>query len=117
MLPSTQLNQTPTKHKTPQGQDAEAQKQMRLLLVKYPELVDMRAALAVLYWKQGELAKAEGEWYNVVNEDPRYRRIEWVRTIRRWPPRMVQELSNFLELKLPSASSSAGAAGAGGGGK
>lgn len=102
-----------------QGQDAEAQKQMRLLLVKYPELVDMRAALAVLYWKQGELAKAEGEWYNTINEDPRYRRIEWVRSIRRWPPRMVQELGNFLEMKLPSAAAAAGppAAGAGGSGK
>lgn len=74
---------------------------MRLLLVKYPELVDMRAALAVLYWKGGDFAKAEGEWYEVVNTDPRYRRLEWVRTIRRWPPRMVQELDNFLKLKLP----------------
>jgi hypothetical protein len=28
-------------------------KQIRLLLVKYPDFVDMKAALAVLYWKQG----------------------------------------------------------------
>lgn len=53
------------------GDDAEAIKQMRLLLVKYPELVDMKAALAVIYWKQGDFAKAETAWYNVLNEDPR----------------------------------------------
>jgi len=53
------------------GDDAEAVKQMRLLLVKYPELVDMKAALAVIYWKQGDFAKAETAWYNVINEDPR----------------------------------------------
>jgi len=53
------------------GDDAEAIKQMRLLLVKYPELVDMKAALAVIYWRQGDFAKAETAWYSVVNEDPR----------------------------------------------
>lgn len=36
-----------------QGDEREAVKQMRLLLVKYPDFVDMKAALAVLYWKQG----------------------------------------------------------------
>jgi len=82
---------------------------MRLLLVKYPELVDMRAALAVLYWRSGDFVKAEGAWYEVINTDPRYRRLEWVKNIRRWPPRMVTELNNFLEFKLPSAAT-AGAA-------
>lgn len=53
------------------GDDAEAIKQMRLLLVKYPELVDMKAALAVIYWKQGDFAKAETAWYDVINQDPR----------------------------------------------
>lgn len=77
---------------------------MRLLLVKYPEFSDMRAALAVLYWKKGDFVKAEDSWYNVINEDPRYRKLQWVKENRRWPPRMIQELQNFLELKLPSAS-------------
>jgi hypothetical protein len=100
------LNTQPPTTTHPQGQDAEAQKQMRLLVVRYPELVDIRAALAVLYWRAGDFVKAEGLWYEVVNDDPRYRRIEWVRTIRRWPPRMVAELENFLQLKLPSSSAS-----------
>ena len=85
------------------GDDANAVKQMRLLLVKYPELVDMRAALAVIQWKQGDFAQAETNWYNTINEDPRYRRLEWVRTVRRWPPRMVEELESFLTLKLPGS--------------
>jgi len=89
------------------GDDAEAIKQMRLLLVKYPQLVDMRAALAVIYWKEGDFSKAETAWYNAINEDPRYRRIEWVRTVRRWPPRMIEELDAFLNLKLPGSSKAA----------
>lgn len=89
------------------GQDAEAQKQMRLLLVKYPEFVDVRAALVVLYWKAGDFAKAETEWYAVVNEDPRYRRMQWVTETRRWPPRMLEGLQDFQKLKLPSSGSSA----------
>lgn len=89
------------------GEDAEAQKQMRLLLVKYPDFVDVRAALVVLYWKAGDYARAETEWYRVVNDDPRYRRMSWVTENRRWPPRMLEGLKNFLELKLPPSGGSA----------
>lgn len=37
----------------------------------------------------------------------RYRRLEWVRAVRRWPPRMVEELDAFLNFKLPGASKAA----------
>lgn len=84
------------------GRDAEAMKQMRLLLVKYDTLVDMKAALAVLYWRDGDFPKAETAYYEVINEDPRYRKLDWVKNIRKWPPRLVADYENFINLKVPS---------------
>ncbi|KAH7426921.1 hypothetical protein KP509_10G022100 [Ceratopteris richardii] len=79
------------------GRSNEAIKQFRSLLRKYPEFPDMRAALAVSLYVNGLTAEAESNWERL--EDPRYRDRVWVRDTRRWPPRLVNELEAFLDVK------------------
>jgi tetratricopeptide (TPR) repeat protein len=81
------------------GQPDEAIHQFRNLVRKYPQFADMRAALAAALWNQGQRGEAESQWVAVVGLDSRYRNLEWVETIRRWPPLMADALAQFLSLK------------------
>ena len=75
--------------------------------------VDMRAALAALYWSRGEEQRAEDNWNwsctainsgQMVEGGPvldgceLYRDYDWLGRIRRWPPSMVQKFKRFIEL-------------------
>ena len=75
--------------------------------------VDMRAALAALYWSRGEEQRAEDNWNwsctainsgQMVEGGPvldgceLYRDYDWLGRIRRWPPSMVQKFRRFIEL-------------------
>ncbi|KXZ41002.1 hypothetical protein GPECTOR_1010g279 [Gonium pectorale] len=74
---------------------------MRSLLRRYPDFADMRAALAGALWAIGKEGEAESQWSRV--DDPRYRDFSWLRFNRRWPPRIYQALTAFLELRsLPA---------------
>ncbi len=81
------------------GQSEEAIHQFRNLVRKYPQFADMRAALAAALWTQGQRGEAESQWVAVVGLDSRYRNLEWVETIRRWPPAMADALAQFLSLQ------------------
>lgn len=81
------------------GQPEEAIHQFRNLVRKYPQFADMRAALAAALWHQGKRGEAESQWVAVVGLDSRYRNLEWVETIRRWPPSMANALAQFLTLQ------------------
>eukprot|EP00899_Mesostigma_viride_P024606 jgi/Mesvir1/532/Mv11393-RA.1 len=82
------------------GQSGEALRIFRQLLRRYPEFPDIRAALAVALFAEGKVGDAEDNWLRV--SDTRYRDRAWVKNTRRWPPRMVQALENFLDLKASS---------------
>ena len=71
---------------------------MKSLVRKYPSFVDMRAALTAALWEQGQRGEAESNWVAVVGLDRRYKDINWVRNVRRWPPKMVGALEQFLTL-------------------
>jgi tetratricopeptide (TPR) repeat protein len=77
----------------------EAIRQFRTLVRKYPQFADMRAALAAALWTEGQRGEAESQWVAVVGLDSRYRNLEWVETIRRWPPAMNSALAQFLALQ------------------
>ncbi|MCO5554223.1 hypothetical protein L7F22_007751 [Adiantum nelumboides] len=79
------------------GRVNEAVKQFRSLLRKYPEFPDMRAALAVSLYAEGLTAEAESNWERL--EDRRYRDRAWVKNTRRWPPRLVNVLEAFLDVR------------------
>ena len=79
------------------GRDAAALRELRALLRRYPEFGDVRAALAAALWGAGLQAQAEGEWARV--DDARYRDLTWVKSKRRWPPRLAADLEAFLGIK------------------
>ena len=81
------------------GETEAALRLMRALVRKYPKFPDMRAALSAILWVQGRQGEAESHWVAVQGLDPRYADLEWVKTVRRWPPAMVAALERFLSLK------------------
>jgi tetratricopeptide (TPR) repeat protein len=80
------------------GDEKEALDEARKLVRKYPNFPDVRAALTAILWAQGQEGEAESNWVAVMGSDSRYRNIEWLEQVRRWPPRMVEALDNFLTL-------------------
>lgn len=82
------------------GQEREAVREFRTLLRRYPEFPDVRAALVAGLWKLGMEEEAETEWLRV--EDPRYSDESWLKNKRRWPPKLVDSLGDFLNIRAPS---------------
>lgn len=80
------------------GDEQDALKETRNLVRKYPNFADVRAALTAMLWAQGKEGEAESNWVSVMGTDARYRDIEWLEKVRRWPPKMVEALDNFLSL-------------------
>jgi tetratricopeptide (TPR) repeat protein len=81
------------------GQKEQAIKKMRNLVRKYPLFPDMRAALTAVLWAEGKQGEAESNWVATIGMDSRYRDLDWVKTVRRWPPSMIIALDNFLTLE------------------
>jgi len=85
------------------GDEEGAVREMQAVARRAPGSVDMRAALAALYWDRGDEAAAESEWNfgcTNINEGCRlYEDEDWLRRIRRWPPVMVDKLRNFRQMK------------------
>jgi tetratricopeptide (TPR) repeat protein len=81
------------------GEIETAIRNMRYLVRRYPNFADMRAALTAVLWQQGKQGEAESQWVSAVGLDSRYKDIEWVKTVRRWPPDMVMAMDKFLNLK------------------
>jgi len=52
-----------------------------------------------LNWSKGESGKAESNWIAVIFLVPRYSDEEWLKNIRRWPPKPIKDLMNFIDLK------------------
>ncbi len=80
------------------GEDASAEHELRTLIRRYPLFADARAALTAVLWRDGSRGEAESHWAAASGLDPRYRQAEWLRQIRRWPPRAVKALGEFLSL-------------------
>jgi tetratricopeptide (TPR) repeat protein len=66
---------------------------------KYPRFADARAALTAALWDQGRQGEAESNWVGANGLDRRYKDIEWVATVRRWPPKLVDALDRFLHVQ------------------
>ena len=76
-----------------------AEKKFRMLIRKYPLFADPRAALSALLWRQGLIGEAESNWAAAAGLDIRYREINWLLNIRRWPPKPTNDLIAFLSLE------------------
>ena len=80
------------------GQTAAAIRTFKNLVRKYRDFADARAALTAVLWVDGQRGEAESHWVAATGLDSRYRNLDWVRTVRRWPPAMVNALDQFLNL-------------------
>lgn len=81
------------------GKTEDAIRTMKNLVRKYPMFPDMRAALSAVLWVQGNQGEAESNWVAAVGLDTRYKDLNWVKNVRRWPPVMVTALEKFLKLQ------------------
>ena len=81
------------------GEKEQASTKMYNLVRKYPMFPDMRAALTAILWAEGKQGEAESNWVATIGMDNRYKDLEWVKTVRRWPPKMIVALENFLQLE------------------
>lgn len=96
------------------GRDDEAMTAMRTVARRAAGSIDMRAALAAMHWSRGEEAKAEEYWgwaCEKINSGQLqeggpafdgcalYRDADWLGRIRRWPPVMVERMTEFLALR------------------
>ena len=87
------------------GDDAGAAQELSAVARRAPNSADARAALAALNWALGRPEQAEEAWERACTRAEgcaRYRDADYVTRIRRWPPRMVQLLGNFLQLRTPT---------------
>jgi tetratricopeptide (TPR) repeat protein len=80
------------------GEVEESTRLLKNLVRKYSQFADPRAALTAVLWGQGRRGEAESNWYPVIGLDPRYKDINWLTHIRRWPPLVVTEMERFLQL-------------------
>ena len=80
------------------GNQSEAIFQLRNLVRKYPMFPDVRAAMTAVLWSIGNQGEAESNWVAAMGLDSRYQNIDWVTNVRRWPPKMIEALEQFLNL-------------------
>ena len=73
-----------------------AEVELRQLIRQYPMFADARAALSGLLWQQGSHGEAQSHWAAAAGLDNRYRQLDWLRQIRRWPPKPTADLMAFL---------------------
>jgi tetratricopeptide (TPR) repeat protein len=84
------------------GNVDDALKKIEGLVRRAPNSADMRAAMAVLYYDIGRFEDAEDAWERACSREAgcaKYKDIDYVQRIRRWPPVMVTKLKAFLDVK------------------
>jgi len=81
------------------GETDEAIQALKGLARKYPRFADARAALTAVLWDQGQQGEAESNWVSANGLDGRYKDIDWVAEVRRWPPKLVDALDRFLKIE------------------
>eukprot|EP00931_Biecheleriopsis_adriatica_P063865 TRINITY_DN38750_c0_g1_i1.p1 TRINITY_DN38750_c0_g1~~TRINITY_DN38750_c0_g1_i1.p1 ORF type:complete len:408 (+),score=71.19 TRINITY_DN38750_c0_g1_i1:104-1327(+) len=83
------------------GQRDEAIQVLKSVQAKTAALADTHVALAAVYWVDGDVGRAESEWRyaceNTAAGCVEYKNLEWVQSIRRWPPALIADLKLFLE--------------------
>ena len=83
------------------------------MIRKNPGFGDMHVALAADAWGKGDYINALKEWNFVCDKISTgcaaYEDKEWVTTVRRWPPQLVEKLQQFLHREVPEKLRGSGA--------
>lgn len=86
------------------GNTEGALREARAVARRAPNSADMRAAVAAFSWALGAATEAEDAWNSACEREggcERYRDKDFLLRIRRWPPRAVALLDDFLRLSPP----------------
>eukprot|EP01041_Mallomonas_annulata_P009990 gene9990-20777_t len=90
-----------------EGRTEEAVKAMKDVVRKNPGYADMHVALAADSWGRGDYITAFNEWRfacdNIDVGCSVYRDLDWISTVRRWPPALAENLRLFLSREIPPA--------------
>ena len=84
------------------GDEAAAEREFRAVARRAPNSADARAALAALLYASGRVAEAEEQWEQACTRNVgcgKYRDMDYVARVRRWPPAMTQKLEAFLKIR------------------
>ena len=84
------------------GDEAAAEFEFRNVARRAPNSADARAALAALLYASGRVAEAEEQWEQACTRNVgcgKYRDLDYVKRVRRWPPTMVEKLEAFLKIQ------------------
>ena len=79
------------------GEINKANRELRIVIRRYPLLADARAALSALLLSRGLKGEAESHWVAAIGLDNHYADREWLINDRHWPPNPINDLQVFLE--------------------
>ena len=83
----------------------ESLKAMKDVIRRDSGYADMHVAIAADSWDTGDYIKALKEWQFTCDEISvgcdKYKDLQWVSVVRRWPPNLVAKLDAFLARKVP----------------
>uniref|UniRef100_A0A7S1G3Q1 Tetratricopeptide repeat protein n=1 Tax=Corethron hystrix TaxID=216773 RepID=A0A7S1G3Q1_9STRA len=87
------------------GRTEEAARLARTVVAKRPGVTDMRALIAADQWDRGERELADAQWFeacsDIASGCKKYTDAEWLRTVRRWPPSLVEAQMRFIKRVSP----------------
>lgn len=87
------------------GETDKSVKIMNDVIRKSPGYSDMHVAIAADSWSRGDYITALKEWRFTCDKISTgclaYQDSEWLQTVRRWPPKLVKNLDEFLARKVP----------------
>lgn len=81
------------------GDEQQGLTRLKSLVRKYPMFADARVALTAMLWGNKQFGEAESNWVSAAGLDKRYKDLDWIRNIRRFPPKVADQLEAFLTLK------------------
>ncbi|CAN8061957.1 unnamed protein product [Agarophyton chilense] len=70
---------------------------LKRVAARFPDVNDVHAALALVYYDRGDVAAAETEW-SAVDRPRLFESNAFLTQQRKWPPRAIKTLNNFRHL-------------------
>jgi hypothetical protein len=87
------------------GQTDRSVKIMNDVIRKNPGYSDMHIAIAAHSWDAGDYITALKEWRFACDKISvgckAYEDEDWLRTVRRWPPSLIEKFEGFLQRRIP----------------
>lgn len=77
---------------------ADADRLLRTVVRKYPTYAEAHAALTAVQWQLGQAGKAEEHFAIATAIDSRWKRVSYIQTQTRWPPKLYAAMEKFLSI-------------------